>query len=296
MAKNETIPSLSPAPTPGALGRLLRAGSDPIDLSTVDPRSTPGFAGSKEDGIAALATLGPELADLQERLFAQGRAGGTQSVLLVLQGMDTSGKGGTVRNVVGLVDPQGVQIAGFKKPTEEELAHDFLWRIRKRLPEPGMLGVFDRSHYESVLIERVRNLVPREVWEGHYAEINTFEKELVDAGTTVLKIFLHIDADLQKERLLARLDDPSKHWKFNPGDLEERQVWSAYREAYSVALSRCSTDAAPWYLVPAGRKWYRDWAVAVLLRDTLLEVHPAWPDPGLDVDALRKRLETEQPT
>jgi PPK2 family polyphosphate:nucleotide phosphotransferase len=286
----------APVSTPAELGKLLRVGAAGVDLAALDPRSTPGFAGDKLAATAAVAALGSELADLQERLFAHGIAGGTRSLLLVLQGMDTSGKGGTVRNVVGLVDPQGVRIAGFKKPTEEELAHDFLWRIRKQLPGPGMLGVFDRSHYESILIERVRNLVPPEQWGGYYDAINTFEAELVAAGTTVLKVCLHIDADIQKERLLARLDNPAKHWKFNEGDLVERRVWSAYREAYEVALTRCDTEAAPWYVVPAGRKWYRDWAVATLLRDALLAMDLDWPDPGLDVPALRARLETEQPT
>ncbi|MGQ0846111.1 MAG: PPK2 family polyphosphate kinase [Sporichthyaceae bacterium] len=283
-------------PAPAELGKLLRVQGGALDLAALDPRSTPGFDGDKATAVAAVAELGPELAELQERLFAQGISGGTRSLLLVLQGMDTSGKGGTVRNVVGLVDPQGVRIAGFKKPTEEELAHDFLWRIRRALPGPGMLGVFDRSHYESVLIERVRNLVPPEQWVTYYDAINLFEAELVAAGTPVLKICLHIDADIQKERLLARLDNPAKHWKFNEGDLVERRVWSAYREAYEVALTRCDTEAAPWYVVPAGRKWYRDWAVATLLRDALLAMDLDWPDPGLDVPALRARLETEQPT
>lgn len=282
-------------PAPNELGALLRVAPGAADLAGVDARSTPGFAGDKAAGLLATAELGLELADLQERLFAQGRTGGTESVLLVLQGMDTSGKGGTIRNVVGLVDPQGVRIAGFKKPTEEELAHDFLWRIRNRLPEPGMLGVFDRSHYESVLIERVRNLVAPAVWEARYEQINAFEAELDTAGTTVIKVCLHIDADIQAERLLARLDDPTKHWKFNPGDLDERRLWSRYRKAYEVALERCNTDLAPWYLVPAGRKWYRDWAVTVLLRDALLRRGTPWPDPGLNVAALRERLLSEQP-
>ena len=285
-----------PATPAESLGSVLRVGPGQVDLASIDDRSTPGFSGDKDAGLAAFSALGPELADLQERLWAHGRADGTRSVLLVLQGMDTSGKGGTVSHVLGQVDPQGVVVAGFKKPTAEEAEHDFLWRIRRRLPGPGTIGVFDRSHYEAVLIERVRELVPRDVWEPRYEQINAFESELVAAGTTVVKVFLHIDPDTQRERLQARLDNPAKHWKFNPGDLDERLLWSAYQEAYATLLQRCSTDDAPWHIVPAGRKWYRDWAVATLLRDALADMKLEWPDPGLDVPALSKRLRTEQPT
>ncbi len=282
-------------PSGAPLSGLLRARPGAVDLAGVDTRSTPGFAGDKAASVAALAELGRPLADLQERLFAEGLAGGSRALLVVLQGMDTSGKGGIVRGVVGQVDPQGVRIASFKKPTAEELAHDFLWRIRKRLPPPGLLGVFDRSHYEDVLIVRVHDLVPPEAWERRYEQINAFEAELATAGTRVLKVFLHISADDQKERLLARLADPAKHWKFNEGDLDERKHWTAYQEAYAAVLERCNPDAAPWHVVPAGRKWYRNWAVATLLHETLTDMAPDWPDPNLDVPALRKRLQTEDP-
>lgn len=275
------------------LSKLLRAAPG-IDLTAIDSRSTPGFEGDKPEGEAALEELAVPLAGLQERLFAEGFAGGSRSLLVVLQGMDTSGKGGVLRSVIGKVDPQGVRISSFKRPTTEELAHDFLWRIRKRLPEHGLIGVFDRSHYEDVLIVRVHDLVPKEAWERRYDAINAFEADLTANGTTVLKIFLHISPDDQKERLAARLDDPAKHWKWDGADLDERRYWSAYQEAYTAVLERCNPDSAPWYVVPAGRKWYRNWAIATLLHEALTELAPAWPDPGLDVPALRTRLETEE--
>ncbi|HVE26425.1 MAG TPA: PPK2 family polyphosphate kinase [Sporichthya sp.] len=276
------------------LSKVLRADPD-VDLAGLDSRSTPGFDGDKAEGEAALEELAVPLADLQERLFAEGFAGGSRSLLVVLQGMDTSGKGGVLRSVIGKVDPQGVRISSFKRPTTEELAHDFLWRIRRRLPEHGFIGVFDRSHYEDVLIVRVHDLVPREAWERRYDAINAFEADLAANGTTVLKVFLHISPDDQRERLEARLDDPAKHWKWDSGDLDERRYWSAYQEAYAAVLERCNPDSAPWYVVPAGRKWYRNWAVASLLLETLTEMAPTWPDPGLDVPALRARLADEKP-
>ena len=271
------------------LSKLLRAGPD-LDLAAIDSRSTPGFDGDKTAGETALAELAEPLAAAQEQLFAEGVTGGTRSLLVVLQGMDTSGKDGTIRKVVGMVDPQGVRITAFKRPTEEELAHDFLWRIRKRLPEPGLIGVFNRSHYEDVLIVRVHDLVPREAWERRYEAINAFEAEVAEAGTKVVKLFLHVSTDDQEERLLARLDDPSKHWKFDEADLNERRHWEAYQEAYTAILTRCNPDSAPWYVVPAGRKWYRNWAVATLLYEALAEMKPRWPNPGLDVERLRARL------
>ena len=203
----------------------LRQPPGPVDLTAIPTRATPGFVGDKAAGEKELEALGPELADLQERLFAEGTAGQSRSVLLVLQGMDTSGKGGTLRHTVGLMDPQGVRIHSFKAPTEEELAHDFLWRIEKAVPEPGYVGVFDRSHYEDVLIARVRGLAPPEEIERRYADINEFEQRLVNGGTRIIKCMLHISAAEQKARLLARLDNPAKHWKFNPKDLDERALW-----------------------------------------------------------------------
>ena len=212
-------------------------------------------------------------------------------MLLVLQGMDTSGKGGVLRHTVGLVDPQGVRITSFKAPTEEERAHDFLWRIRRALPDAGHVGVFDRSHYEDVLIARVRELAPTEEIERRYDAINEFEAELVDGGTTIVKCMLHISADEQKERLLARLDDPTKHWKFNPGDLDERRaVAGRTATAYEIALERTNTERAPWHVVPSDKKWYRNLAIGELLLETLRGMDPQWPAADFDVEAEKQRL------
>ncbi len=230
------------------------------------------------------------MADLQERLWAESTGGGQRRVLLVLQGMDTAGKGGVVTHAVGVFGPIGVEYTAFKKPTAEELEHDFLWRIRKRLPRPGIIGVFDRSHYEDVLVGRVHALVPPEEIDARYDTINAFEQELVDGGTTVLKVFLHVSYDKQRERLLRRLAKPDKHWKFNPGDIDERARWDEYQAAYALVLERCSTPAAPWYVVPADHKTYRNWAVAELLRETLAELDPEYPQPDLDIEQLRARL------
>jgi PPK2 family polyphosphate:nucleotide phosphotransferase len=273
----------------------LRLPPGPVDLTAIETDAAPGYDGDKASGTADLAAMGPEIADLQERLFAEGRSGGRRSVLLVLQGMDTSGKGGTLRHTVGLVDPQGVRITSFKAPTEEERSHDFLWRIEKALPGPGYLGVFDRSHYEDVLIARVRSLATPDEVERRYAAIDDFERRLVAGGTTVVKCMLHISAAEQRERLLARLDDPTKHWKFNPGDLDERSRWPAYREAYEIALERTGTDVAPWYVVPADKKWYRNLAIGTLLLEVLRGLDPQWPAADFDVDAERARLTGEVP-
>jgi PPK2 family polyphosphate:nucleotide phosphotransferase len=269
---------------------LLRVPAGPVDLSALDTRATPGFDGDKAAGKAELASLGPRLSDLQERLHAEGVSGGRRSLLLVLQGMDTAGKGGVVRHVIGQVDPQGCEIASFKAPTKEELAHDFLWRIRKRLPGPGKLGVFDRSHYEDVLVVRVHGLVPRSTWSRRYAAINRFEARLVTDQIRVVKVFLHTSKEEQRQRLLARLDDPTKHWKFNPRDVDERAFWGDYQEAYAAALERCNSDAAPWYRVPADRKWYRNWAVASLLVEQLEDMKLTWPKADFDVEEQRARL------
>lgn len=273
----------------------LRIPQGRVDLTAIPTDATPGFSGKKKDGKKALEALGSDLSDLQERLFAEGTTGSTCNVLLVLQGMDTSGKGGTLRHTVGLVDPQGVRIHSFKAPTKEELAHDFLWRIEKALPGPGYVGVFDRSHYEDVLIVRVRQLVPPEEIERRYAAINDFEKRLVDGGTRIVKCMLHISAAEQKERLLARLDDPTKHWKFNTQDLDERALWPAYREAYEIALERTNTDHAPWHVIPADRKWYRNLAIGRLLHQALQDLDPQWPAADFDVESERKRLVDEKP-
>jgi PPK2 family polyphosphate:nucleotide phosphotransferase len=211
-------------------------------------------------------------------------------VLLVLQGMDTSGKGGVISHVAGLVNPQGVHIASFKKPTAEEREHHFLWRIEKQVPAPGMIGVFDRSHYEDVLVVRVDGLVPEDVWRARYEEITAFEAQLAERGVTVLKCMLHISPEAQQERLLARLDDPAKRWKYNPGDLDTRAEWPAYQQAYTDALRFCDTDTAPWYVIPSDRKWYRNWAVAALLAETLAELEPRYPEPSIDIEAERARV------
>jgi PPK2 family polyphosphate:nucleotide phosphotransferase len=273
----------------------LRLPPGPVDLGAIDSGATPGVDCGKKDGKAALRKLGAELSDLQERLYAEGAAdvGHGRAVLLVLQGMDTSGKGGTLRHTVGLVDPQGLRISSFKKPTKEELEHDFLWRIRKALPDKGMIGVFDRSHYEDVLIVRVHELVPAEEVERRYDAINAFEAELAGVGVTIIKCMLHISSDTQKERLLARLDDPTKHWKFNPSDIDERAHWAAYREAYEIALERTNTEVAPWYVVPSDHKWYRNLAIGKLLHETLTHMNPQWPAADFDVEEQRQRLLTE---
>jgi PPK2 family polyphosphate:nucleotide phosphotransferase len=269
---------------------LLRVPAGPVDLSALDTRATPGFDGGKAAGRAALADLGARLSDLQEQLHAEGVKGGSRSVLLILQGMDTSGKGGVVRHVIGQVDPQGCEIASFKAPTREELAHDFLWRIRRRLPAPGRLGVFDRSHYEDVLVARVHNVVPRATWSRRYASINRFEAQLVERDVRVVKVFLHISKEEQRRRLLARLDDPTKQWKFNPRDVDERAFWADYQEAYEAALERCNGDLAPWYRVPADRKWYRNWAIACLLVEQLEDMKLTWPKADFDVEEQRAGL------
>ncbi len=282
-------------PLPDDLRDRLVPQRGPIDLTAFDPNDTLGHSGDKSDAEGALVEIGEELADLQERLFAHRGDPGARSVLLVLQGMDTSGKGGVIRHAVGLVDPQGVQITSFKAPTAEELMHDFLWRIRKGVPTPGFLGVFDRSHYEDVLIGRVRALAPTDEIERRYDAINVFEKELVDSGVVIVKCFLHISAEEQKERLLARLDDPSKHWKFRPGDIDERALWPAYQEAYEVAVERTNTSYAPWHVVPSDRKWLRNLTVAQLLLDTFRSLDLSWPAADFDVAQQRTRLEQEDP-
>ncbi|WUJ69364.1 polyphosphate kinase 2 family protein [Kribbella soli] len=274
----------------GGLREQLRVPAGPVDLTTYDTRATPGFDGSKDDGKVALEGLGAEVSDWQERLFAEGRKGGERSVLLVLQGMDTSGKGGVIRHGAGLMDPQGLKITSFKAPTPAEKRRGFLWRIKQALPDEGMIGIFDRSHYEDVLIARVRNLVTPNVWNRRYDQINDFETELAAHGTTILKCYLHISPEEQRTRLEARLDDPTKYWKYNPGDVDERQLWPDYMDAYHAAIERCNTPGAPWYVIPSDRKWYRNWAVTTLLLETLRELNPEWPVPDFDVEKEKKRL------
>lgn len=266
----------------------LHVGKDFV-LADVDPSSTPAFDGRKSAGQAALAAGEAELGDLLERLWAESTAGSRRSVLLVVQGMDTSGKGGIMRHVVS-VNPEGVKATAFKAPSEEERKHDFLWRIERALPGPGQLGVFDRSHYEDVLVVRVHDLVPEDVWAKRYAQINAFEREVERAGTQVVKVMLHLSKDEQRGRLQERLDRPDKHWKYNPGDVDERSRWLDYMEAYQAALQKCSTVGSPWYVVPADRKWYARLAVQQLLLEALREMHLRWPDADFDVEVEKRRL------
>ncbi|KQR37282.1 polyphosphate kinase 2 family protein [Microbacterium sp. Leaf159] len=264
---------------------------DGFRLADVDPESTPGYHGAKVDGARDLAAGLHELNQLQERLFAESRVGvAKDSVLLILQAMDSAGKGGIVRHVVGGVDPQGVALSAFKAPTDEELAHDFLWRVTPRLPEPGFIGVFDRSHYEDVLIGRVRSLAPADEIERRYDAINAFEAEAAASGIRIIKVMLHISPDEQKARLMERLERPDKYWKYNPGDVDERLLWDDYMAAYQTVFERTSTSAAPWHVIPADRKWFARLAVQELLLDALQGIDPQWPEATFDVESEKKRL------
>jgi PPK2 family polyphosphate:nucleotide phosphotransferase len=299
------------------LRELLRVGPGQVDLDGIDPSGTPGLpehkavrrspkSWTRED----LTGLGAELARHQEMLYANAKVAGAtppseaagkakappsegvqrKRVLLVLQAMDCGGKDGTIKRVANHMNPLGLHIRAFGKPTEEELAHHFLWRIRRALPPPGYVGMFNRSHYEDVLVARVHSLVPPDIWQGRYDEINQFERELVDSGVTLVKVMLHISYEEQRQRLLQRLDDPTKHWKYNPGDVDERARWADYQAAYADALSKCGTDAASWYVVPADRKWYRDWAVTNLLLEHMRELNLSYPPGDFDPETERERL------
>jgi PPK2 family polyphosphate:nucleotide phosphotransferase len=251
-----------------------------VDLNKWDPNEKGSFEGGKKKGKKALLTLNNRLETLQEMLYAEHK----HQVLVVLQAMDTGGKDGTIRHVFEGVNPQGVRVANFKVPTQEELDHDYLWRVHKQTPGKGEIVIFNRSHYEDVLVVRVHGLVPEEAWSKRYDQINEFERTLAQEGTTILKFFLHIDLEEQKERLQARLDEPNKHWKFSKGDLKERRLWPKYMQAYEDVLSKTSTDWAPWYVVPANRKWYRNLVVATTLIETLEGLNMSYPQPeeGLD--------------
>ena len=251
-----------------------------VALSDIDPRDPAGAPGDKDATVAASAALMDRLRVLQERLYAEDR----RSVLVVLQAMDAGGKDGTVKHVFTGVNPAGMSVSSFKAPSHKELAHDFLWRVHLRVPERGQIGVFNRSHYEDVLVVRVDGLAPESVWRPRYEAIADFERNLAREGTTIVKFFLHISKEEQAERLQARLDDPEKHWKFNPADLEARDQWDDYQDAYAEAIERTSTDDAPWFVVPADRKWYRNWVVSTVLVETLERLDPRFPDPpeGLD--------------
>jgi PPK2 family polyphosphate:nucleotide phosphotransferase len=274
---------------------LHRLPTGPVDLRSLATDNTPGYDGGKSSGTKALVAMGEELSDLQERLFAERTTGSRRRILLVLQGMDTSGKGGVLRHTVGLVDPQGVKITSFKAPTDEELEHSFLWRIRNALPAPGFIGVFDRSHYEDVLIARVHGLAEPAEIESRYEQINEFEAELATDGVVIVKCMLNVSADEQRSRLLARLDSEDKYWKFNPSDVDERARWGDYRTAYEIALERTNTEVAPWYVVPSDKKWYRNLVIGGLLLEHLRGMAPRWPPADFDVDVQRSRLLDEAP-
>ena len=257
---------------------LLRPGHG-IRLARFDPKDTSAFPGRKHRAEAETVALRQELDRLQELFYADGR----RSLLVVLQGMDTSGKDGTIRHVFEGVNPQGVRVGAFKTPTPEELAHDFLWRIHPHAPGKGEIAIFNRSQYEDVLIARVHHLVPKHVWSKRYRGINEFERELVDEGTIVLKFFLHISREEQGDRLRARLADPTKHWKLSPADVRERSFWPEYVKAYEEMLARTTTDWAPWYLVPSDHKWFRNWFVSRTLVETLRGMDLRYPSPKVDL-------------
>lgn len=253
-----------------------------------DPRAWPtregdDFAGGKKQARKELDRLSERLEELQVRLYAEGR----QALLIVLQGMDTAGKDSTISHVFRTVNPQGVRVTSFKKPTALELAHDYLWRVHQHTPARGEIGIFNRSHYEDVLVVRVHRLVPPEVWRRRYDHINAFERLLSDEGTRIVKFFLHISKDEQRKRLEARLENPRKNWKFNPADLAERKRWDDYMAAYADALSRTSSEQAPWYAVPADRKWQRNLIVASVLAETLEAMNPQYPQIDFDPKAIR---------
>ncbi|MEV6656970.1 polyphosphate kinase 2 family protein [Nocardia fluminea] len=260
-------------------------------VADLDTSSTPGFDGGKRLGKELLAERALVLSVLQEKLFAHGRTGGQRSVLLILQGMDTAGKGGIVRHVIGSVDPQGVDHASFGVPTELEKQHDFLWRIRNKLPAHGQLGVFDRSHYEDVLVVRVHDLVPQAEWEQRYDQINAFEKEIADAGTTIVKVAMFVSLDEQKKRLRERLERPDKYWKFNPSDITERAYWPEYQKAYQAVLDRTDTEYAPWHVLPSDNKWYARLAVTELLIAALAQMELDWPPADFDIAEQLRRLD-----
>ena len=260
-------------------------------VSDIDTDSTPGFKGKKADAPELQAERNARFAELQEMLYANGKKDDTKSsVLLVLQGMDTAGKGGIVEHVVGAGNPMGIKYTSFGVPTEEERAHHYLWRIRNALPLPGTIGVFDRSHYEDVLVVRVHNLVPADVWGARYDEINAFEKELVDSGTTLVKVAMFVSLEEQKQRLAERLERPDKFWKYNPGDIDEREKWPGYQEAYQAVLDKTSTDYAPWHVVPCDKKWYSRLAITELLIEALKSLNLSWPPADFDVEHEKERL------
>lgn len=252
---------------------------EPVRLAELSTRGR-DFCDDRDAAETQFFELRNELVQLQRRLYAEGR----RKLLVVLQAMDAGGKDGTIRHVFQGVNPQGVRVHSFKKPTEEELDHDFLWRIHKAVPRAGMIGIFNRSHYEDVLVTRVENIVPEEVWRQRYEHINGFEQLLVESGTTLLKFYLHISKDEQKERFLKRLQNPDKRWKFSPEDVVKREHWDLYVPAFEDALSCCNSEQAPWFAIPSDQKWYRNLAIARVIVSALREMDPQYPAPKIDVD------------
>lgn len=261
-----------------------------IHLGDHDANDTSGFSGGKDQAREKQVELTARLDALQEKLYAEHR----HKILIVLQGMDTSGKDGTVRAVFDGINPQGVRITSFKVPTAEEMDHDYLWRVHQEVPRKGEIVVFNRSHYEDVLVVRVHEIVTKQEWKRRYAQINNLEQMLSEEGTTILKFFLHIDKDEQKQRLLDRLNDPAKHWKFNPGDLKERELWQAYTQAYEDVLGKTSFSHAPWYIVPANKKWYRNLFIATALVETLENLAIQTPPTLPDADQYITQLNSEK--
>lgn len=256
-----------------------------VDLESWDPDETKEFRGDKEEAQQVVYRNTLELDRLQELLYAEHK----RRFLVVLQGMDTGGKDGVIRSVFEGVNPQGVKVAGFKTPTALELDHDYLWRVHPQVPGKGEIVIFNRSHYEDVLVVRVHNLVPEEIWKRRYEQIRAFEEMLVDEGVTILKFFLNISKEEQKQRLMDRLDSPAKRWKFNPGDLEERNLWPAYMRAYEDMLSKTSTKKAPWYIIPADKKWYRDLVISTILVETLKDMDMRYPETIKEEDVEKYR-------
>jgi len=251
-----------------------------VKLSDYDPKYHDGL--DKENTKIETTILQKRLKELQTKLFADK----SQALLIVLQAMDAGGKDGTIKHVFTGVNPQGVRVAGFKQPSDEELAHDFLWRIHQHVPEKGYIGIFNRSHYEDVLVVRVNNLVPKSVWSKRYDQINNFERMLADNGTRILKFYLHIDRDEQRERFEERLQRPDKNWKFSRGDLKVRAQWDEYMRAYEDVLYRCNTDYAPWFVIPANRKWYRNFVIMKTIIEALEDMNLTYPDPEPDLDKI----------
>ena len=253
-----------------------------VDLGKHDPRDLSGAPGDEKETAAATSELLGKIEHLQERLWAESK----QGLLVVLQAMDAGGKDGTIKKVFEGVNPQGCRVAGFKEPTPVELAHDFLWRVHQVVPKHGEITIFNRSHYEDVLIVRVHDIVPKQVWKERYGLIRVFERYLTESGSSIVKFFLHIYKDEQADRFRKRLENPAKQWKFRSGDLAERKLWDDYQAAYGDAIARTSTDTAPWYVVPADHKWFRDWVVARILVETLERMNPQFPAPEEDLSKI----------